>query len=154
MVAVGRAADSRRAAPAFDGRPGRVQPGGHVGDGRPHRRRRREEGGVAVGVRAEGPRPLWDDAARRRVAAPLEAPGGRYAGARVLRARASAARHPRPRWRLFPIDDAAAPGSYDIPADFDLDGFDQVLVDISFEPRDGVEAHSGASIVRGPVTDV
>ena len=52
------------------------------------------------------------------------------------------------------IDDAAAPGSYDIPADFDLDGFDQVLVDISFEPRDGVEAHSGASIVRGPVTDV
>ena len=52
------------------------------------------------------------------------------------------------------IDDAAAPGSYDIPADFDLDGFDQVLVDISFEPRDGVEAHSGASIVRGPVSDV
>ena len=50
------------------------------------------------------------------------------------------------------IDEAS--GTYDVPADFDPDAFESVLVDISFEPRDGVETHSGASIVRGAVTDV
>ena len=52
------------------------------------------------------------------------------------------------------IDDAAAPGTFDVPADFDPDSFESVLVDISYEPRDGDEAHSGASIVRGPITDI
>lgn len=50
------------------------------------------------------------------------------------------------------IDEAS--GTYDVPADFDPDAFESVLVDISFEPRDGVETHSGASIVRGAITDV
>ena len=36
---------------------------------------------------------------------------------------------------------------------FDADAFETVLVDISFEPRDGDETHSGASIVRGALTD-
>ena len=34
------------------------------------------------------------------------------------------------------IDEAA--GTYEVPADFDADAFEAVLVDISFEPRDGV----------------
>jgi len=51
------------------------------------------------------------------------------------------------------ISDADSPGTYAVPDGFDADAFDQVLVDISFEPRDGVETHSGASIVRGPVID-
>lgn len=46
-----------------------------------------------------------------------------------------------------------ASGTYEVPAEFDPDAFDTVLVDISFEPRDGVETHSGASIVRGEITD-
>lgn len=46
-----------------------------------------------------------------------------------------------------------ASGTYEVPADFDPDAFETVLVDISFEPRDGVETHSGASIVRGPIVD-
>ena len=49
------------------------------------------------------------------------------------------------------IDDAS--GTYDVPAEFDADAFETVLVDISFEPRDGVEAHSGASIVRGAIIE-
>ncbi|MEM9467795.1 MAG: anti-sigma factor [Actinomycetota bacterium] len=49
------------------------------------------------------------------------------------------------------IDDAS--GTYEVPADFDPDAFETVLVDISFEPRDGVETHSGASIVRGPIVE-
>lgn len=49
------------------------------------------------------------------------------------------------------IDEAA--GVYEVPADFDADAFESVLVDISFEPRDGVETHSGASIVRGPIVE-
>ena len=50
------------------------------------------------------------------------------------------------------IDDAS--GTYSVPATFDADAFETVLVDISFEPRDGDETHSGASIVRGALTDV
>ena len=49
------------------------------------------------------------------------------------------------------IDEAS--GTYDVPAEFDADAFETVLVDISFEPRDGVETHSGASVVRGPIVD-
>lgn len=51
------------------------------------------------------------------------------------------------------IADADDPGTYDVPDSFDSDAFETVLVDISYEPRDGDEAHSGASIVRGPVVD-
>ena len=47
------------------------------------------------------------------------------------------------------IDEAS--GTYDVPAEFDADAYETVLVDISFEPRDGVETRSGASIVRGPI---
>jgi len=42
---------------------------------------------------------------------------------------------------------------YEVPAEFDPASFDTVLVDISVEPRDGNAAHSGASIVRGPVVE-
>jgi len=44
-----------------------------------------------------------------------------------------------------------AGGTYAVPDDFDSSDFDTVLVDISFEPRDGDETHSGASIVRGAI---
>tara|TARA_S200000501_G_scaffold346309_1_gene359641 strand:+ start:255 stop:944 length:690 start_codon:yes stop_codon:yes gene_type:complete len=46
-----------------------------------------------------------------------------------------------------------AGGTYEVPDDFDLSAFDTVLVDISYEPRDGDETHSGASIVRGEIID-
>ncbi|MEM9521476.1 MAG: anti-sigma factor [Actinomycetota bacterium] len=49
------------------------------------------------------------------------------------------------------IDDAS--GTYRVPEAFDADAFETVLVDISFEPRDGVATHSGASIVRGAIVD-
>lgn len=49
--------------------------------------------------------------------------------------------------------DGEAEGTYAVPAEFDSSAFETVLVDISYEPRDGVEAHSGASIVRGPIVD-
>lgn len=41
-------------------------------------------------------------------------------------------------------------GSFDLPADLDLEEF--VLVDVSREPLDGDPAHSGDSIVRGRLT--
>ena len=44
-------------------------------------------------------------------------------------------------------------GTYEVPDDFDSSAFDTVLVDISYEPRDGDETHSGASIVRGEIID-
>ncbi|MEO0493918.1 MAG: anti-sigma factor [Actinomycetota bacterium] len=46
-----------------------------------------------------------------------------------------------------------AGGTFDVPDEFDSSAFETVLVDISYEPRDGVEAHSGASIVRGEILD-
>lgn len=49
------------------------------------------------------------------------------------------------------IAESAADSSYKVPDDFDLSEFDTVLVDISYEPRDGDETHSGASIVRGEI---
>lgn len=47
------------------------------------------------------------------------------------------------------VDDLTNPGSFDVPEDFDRSAYDAVAVDISIEPQDGVEAHSGESIVRG-----
>ncbi len=43
------------------------------------------------------------------------------------------------------------PGSFEIPAGYDADTY--FVVDISIEPRDGVETHSGRSILRGPLSD-
>lgn len=51
------------------------------------------------------------------------------------------------------IEDPSDDRAYEVPADFDPDAFETVLVDISFEPRDGDASHSGASVVRGPVVD-
>ena len=48
--------------------------------------------------------------------------------------------------------DAAAPGTYAVPAALDPDVY--TIVDISVEPRDGDEAHSGRSILRGTLADV
>ena len=51
------------------------------------------------------------------------------------------------------IIESDADGTYEVPDDFDSSAFDTVLVDISYEPRDGDETHSGASIVRGEIVD-
>lgn len=48
--------------------------------------------------------------------------------------------------------DPASPGVYAVPAGLDPDVYS--TVDISIEPRDGDEAHSGRSILRGELTDV
>lgn len=47
--------------------------------------------------------------------------------------------------------DAATPGTYAVPAA--LDPAVYTIVDISVEPRDGDEAHSGRSILRGTLAD-
>lgn len=44
------------------------------------------------------------------------------------------------------------PGDFTVPAEYDPDEF--FVVDISIEPRDGDDAHSGRSILRGPLTRV
>lgn len=49
------------------------------------------------------------------------------------------------------VEDLDNPGTYTVPDDFDLDAYDAVAVDISIEPRDGDEAHSGRSIIRGTI---
>ncbi len=49
------------------------------------------------------------------------------------------------------IIESDADDTYEVPDDFDPSAFDTVLVDISYEPRDGDETHSGASIVRGEI---
>ncbi len=46
--------------------------------------------------------------------------------------------------------DAGSPGTYAVPAELDPDTY--TVVDISIEPRDGDEAHSGRSILRGELT--
>ena len=51
------------------------------------------------------------------------------------------------------IIESDADDTYEVPDDFDSSTFDTVLVDISYEPRDGDETHSGASIVRGEIID-
>lgn len=47
--------------------------------------------------------------------------------------------------------DAASPGTYAVPAELDPDVYH--VVDISIEPRDGDETHSGRSILRGVLGD-
>lgn len=49
------------------------------------------------------------------------------------------------------VTDVDDPGTFTVPSDFSTDDFATVAVDISVEPRDGVETHSGRSIVRGPL---
>lgn len=51
-----------------------------------------------------------------------------------------------PRWIGF----ATAEGSFDIPEDVDLDRYN--VVDVSIEPDDGDETHSGNSVLRGGLT--
>jgi len=47
------------------------------------------------------------------------------------------------------VEDPSAPGEFTIPDGFDRTAYDAVAVDISIEPHDGDEAHSGMSLVRG-----
>lgn len=47
--------------------------------------------------------------------------------------------------------DPAKPGEFAVPDAYDPAEF--YVVDISVEPRDGVETHSGRSILRGPLLD-
>lgn len=49
------------------------------------------------------------------------------------------------------IVDPDDPGSLDVPTGYDP--ADYFVVDISVEPRDGDPAHSGRSILRGPLND-
>jgi anti-sigma-K factor RskA len=49
------------------------------------------------------------------------------------------------------IIESDADDAYEVPDDFDPSAFETVLVDISYEPRDGDKAHSGASLVRGEI---
>ena len=47
------------------------------------------------------------------------------------------------------VEDPSAPGEFTVPAEFDRTAYDAVAVDISIEPHDGNEDHSGMSLVRG-----
>lgn len=49
------------------------------------------------------------------------------------------------------VEDIDNPGTYVVPDDFDLAAYEAVAVDISIEPRDGDESHSGRSIIRGTI---
>ena len=49
------------------------------------------------------------------------------------------------------VVDPSDPGSLEVPAGYDPDAY--FVVDISVEPRDGDPAHSGRSILRGPLQD-
>ena len=48
--------------------------------------------------------------------------------------------------------DSGDPGAYQVPDGYDPGTF--FVVDISVEPRDGLPAHSGRSILRGPLVQV
>ena len=50
------------------------------------------------------------------------------------------------------VENPDDPGAFAVPADFDRSAYDAVAVDISIEPHDGDEAHSGMSLVRGLLT--
>lgn len=50
------------------------------------------------------------------------------------------------------VVDPDDPGSLDVPSGYDP--ADYFVVDISVEPRDGDPAHSGRSILRGPLDDI
>ncbi|MEM7142360.1 MAG: anti-sigma factor [Actinomycetota bacterium] len=52
------------------------------------------------------------------------------------------------------VADPTGGATYDVPADFDVDAFDAVFVDVSYEPRDGDPDHSGVSLIRGALTEV
>jgi len=47
------------------------------------------------------------------------------------------------------VENPSSPGTFAVPDDFDRSTYDAVAVDISIEPHDGDEAHSGMSLVRG-----
>ena len=50
------------------------------------------------------------------------------------------------------VDDVTDPGTFDVPESFSTDDYATVAVDLSFEPRDGDETHSGRSILRGSLS--
>ena len=50
------------------------------------------------------------------------------------------------------VIDPTDPGSLAVPAGYDPDAY--FVVDISIEPRDGDAAHSGRTILRGPLNDI
>ena len=50
------------------------------------------------------------------------------------------------------VIDPTDPGSLAVPAGYDPDAY--FVVDISIEPRDGDAAHSGRTILRGPLADI
>lgn len=52
---------------------------------------------------------------------------------------------------IAPVSRVRGPGSYTVPPSLDVST--HRVVDISVEPRDGDEAHSGRSILRGTLTD-
>jgi hypothetical protein len=52
---------------------------------------------------------------------------------------------------IAPVALVGGPGAYVVPADLDVST--HRIVDISIEPRDGDEAHSGRSILRGTLTE-
>lgn len=52
--------------------------------------------------------------------------------------------------RLVSLGPARADGTYALPSGTEVDDFP--AVDVSVEPRDGDPGHSGASVLRGPVT--
>lgn len=53
---------------------------------------------------------------------------------------------------IAPISLVSGSGTYTVPASLDVRAYQ--LVDISVEPRDGDETHSGRSILRGALVDV
>lgn len=53
---------------------------------------------------------------------------------------------------IAPISLVSGSGTYTVPAALDVRSYQ--LVDISVEPRDGDETHSGRSILRGALVDV
>jgi hypothetical protein len=50
------------------------------------------------------------------------------------------------------VENPDDPGTFAVPAGFERSAYDAVAVDISIEPHDGDEAHSGMSLVRGLLT--
>ncbi|MFZ8999032.1 MAG: anti-sigma factor domain-containing protein [Ilumatobacteraceae bacterium] len=52
---------------------------------------------------------------------------------------------------IVPVAFLDGPGTYEVPPGLDIDT--HRVLDISVEPRDGDESHSGRSILRGTLTD-
>ena len=55
--------------------------------------------------------------------------------------------------RLGLLTDLDDPGTFTIPTEFSTDDYATVAVDISVEPHDGNDDHSGRSILRGALTE-